>query len=169
MPVGVYPSILAGQDLTAALTSGQTITAWKAGSTSRATSATLAADPDLVIPVLANATYELGGYLIYSGAAVSTGDLQIELTPPTGPAVWWWSGSGKDNATLAPVLGTAQSSGNAAFGTAGATSMRSVVLQGSLITSTDSGSLTLLWAQATSSSTATVLYAGSRLSLRRLA
>lgn len=168
MPVAAFPNVLAGQSLTAALLTSPEITAWKVADTSRASVATLSADPDLVIPLVANAVYRFEAFLVFNGGTLASSDFQVQVNAPANASTFWWSAKGKDNNTLAPVLGSAQTSGNAAFGTSGTGSQREAEIKGFVATFT-AGNLSLFWAQATSNSTATTLKAGSHFLAKRIA
>lgn len=173
MPGGQYPVILAGQDLDAdtlqALTEYE---AWKTGTTSRASVVSLAADPDLVIPVAANAAYDVSGVLGYTaGGPISSGGaggIDFTLTAPAGSsggftATGWQLGS---SLAMGIFPFTAFGTGHALNGN-GATTCAAIVT-GTLITGTAAGSLALSWAQAGASGTATVLLAGCRLAVKRI-
>lgn len=174
MPGGYYPAVTAGQALTADLLQAFAgYEAWKTGTTSRASTVVLAADPDLVVPVAANATYDVEGVLGYTaGGPINSGGaggIDFTLTAPSGS-------SGGFTAT-GWQLGTSLSMGIfpfTAWGTAhalngnGATSC-SAFISGTLLTGSTAGSLGLSWCQAGASGTATILLAGCRLRARRIA
>jgi hypothetical protein len=167
MPVGQFPAIVAGEILTASLLQSFAPTyAYKATDLSRATFTTLTADPDLSIPTVANAVYEVNGYLNYEGGTIGASDIIIELT--SNGTLRYQILSADPSAGV--VIGnTFQGSGTKALATNGAGNLRAASLAGTLIAGGTAGSLTLLWAQNTSSATATILHAGSRLAIRRIA
>lgn len=170
MPLAVYPSILAGQDLTAALLSGQEQTAWKSGDTPRASATALTADPDLSAPLPASSVWKLHFQLIYE-AAHSPGDLNIQWALPSGSSLTWSvfnfgqaAGVGPGNLTLNTVTSSA-----VALAGAGAGTLVSATGTGLVKISSAEGSLTLTWAQFASSATPTIMHTDSNMTLRRVA
>lgn len=173
MPLGVYPSVLAGQDLTASLTSGQEWTAWKTGPTSRASTVTPTADPDLSIPVTAGVTYDVRGILAYTAdgpiASGNPGGIAFALAAPAGSAGGW--------SAVGNGLGTTLTVGMFPWTTWGVThalngngtAALAARIEGTLIVGATAGSLSLTWCQAWSDATATVLLAGCKLVARRVA
>lgn len=169
MPNGQFPAIFAGQPLTAALLQAfAPTTAYKAVDTSRPTFTTLTADPDLVISTAANAVYMFDAYLNFEGGTAGGSDLLIEMT---SNGTLRYQMSHADLAGNNGIAATATYQGGASVGltTNGAGVLRGASIRGSLLAGGTAGSLTLLWAQNTSSATATILHAGSWLSIRRLA
>lgn len=143
-----------------------TVTAFKATDTSRATNDTPAADPDLSLSVAASATYVLEGYLNYEGGTLGASDLQIVLHS-VGTLRYQVVGG---NPSAAPVIaGTIVGGEAVALGTTGATNLKAALIRGTIINASGSGTLALWWAQNTSNGTATILHAGSWISLRRIA
>lgn len=168
MPQGQYPTVLAGEVLTASLLQAFAPTvAYKAVDTSRATFTTLTADPDLVIPTIANAVYTVDAYFNFEGGTAGASDFNFEFTSngtlrfhiigPGGSAGTSWTGS------------TFTGSSPQIMVTNGAGSLRGARISGSLLAGGSAGSLSLLWAQSVSSATATILHAGSWLSILRIA
>jgi hypothetical protein len=159
-----------GEDITATnLNEMQPLNAYKPAQTSRASTTTLAADPNLAAPVVAAGVYEVECYLNYTGAAQGSGDLKFAFTGPSG-ATFTWSALGFAvsggfttpemicNNTLTSTRQVGSNSGSTV----------DCWIKGSLIVSSTAGTLTLTWAQNTSSSTATVLSAGCWLRLIRV-
>jgi hypothetical protein len=169
MPQGQFPVILPGMDYAAALIQSlASITAYKAGDTSRSNTATPAADPDLTLPVAANATYLVFGYVFATGAAISTADIAITFTGPAGSA-FHYTTLGYSTAAIATLaMSAARTSGNAAQGVNGSAASPILILA-EITTSGTPGSFALNWAQNTPNATATVLKAGSRLAAIRMA
>lgn len=173
MPSGQWPQILAGQELAAdLLQSFVSYEAWKTGPTPLTSTVTLTADPDLVIPVLASATYDISGVLGYTaGGPINSGGaggIDFTLTAPTGSsggftATGWQLGT-------ALVMGifpfTSFGTGHALNGN-GATSC-SALIEGTLIAGTAAGSLGVSWCQAGADTTSTILLTGSRLKVKRI-
>jgi hypothetical protein len=135
-------------------------------------STTPANDSQLVLPVLANATYEMDLDLIYAAVA-STGMLKLAWSGPTGAVMGWCtyglattSTTSSGSITMAhqaigdnPVLGSAAAN----------TTNVHCNPRGILTTSTTAGSLQFMWAQGASNASATIVKAGSRLKLKRVA
>lgn len=170
MPSGQFPAVLAGTILSAALL--QEIapwTAWKSADTPRSNTTTLANDPDLSVPVVANGSYLFLCGLFAAGAAISTGDLKVTFTWPAGGNGKWWS-AGFATASATPNFNVARtaSGSTVAFGVNGASSSGAILL-GSLLNGSTAGSLTLQWAQNTSNATATTLQANSGILVVRMA
>lgn len=147
-------SVLAGMDATAALLRGVApLGAVKPASTSRASTITLANDPDLAIALPQAGTYRVSGLLVYTaGQAVG---IQAGFTVTAGSVLW--SGTGVNPGTSS-TLGTG-TGGAQTFGGNG-TAVMPVWILGA-VTATAAGTLQLQWAQYYSSSGATVLQAGS--------
>ena len=145
---------------------GVTRTAFKPVDESVATSIVLQADDDLSIPVTAGATYSIDGCLIVTGDPA--GDLALTVTAPPGSAGGW--------TPTATTLGTTDGTGSVrmtrfdfgASSSMGATAAGVIVNpQGGVIAGAD-GMVTVQWAQAVSSATATMVRAGSWLRLTRM-
>ncbi|MFE4367950.1 MULTISPECIES: collagen-like domain-containing protein [unclassified Streptomyces] len=126
--------------------------ALKSADTSRASTATLAADNHLVVPVVANATYAVEAVVVWTNGG---GGMAIGWTGPSGATMVWTDNDGAGMQTI----GTTDT-----FSVTTGTS-----LKGALKTGTTAGSLTLRWAQGTSNAAATVLKSGCYLSARRIA
>ena len=145
--------------------------ATKPGDTSRASTTTLTADPDLSVAVDASKSYWLDILILYT-AASGSGDFKYTFGAPTG-AVFYGTAVVIAADTLVAAF-TYSPSGGATISTtelvvsagSGAIPVR---LSGVLTTSTTAGNLALSWAQNTSSGTATVVKAGSYMCLRRVA
>lgn len=146
---------------------------YKTGNTSRSNTITGTADPDLQLPVVANAVYTMEAYLIVSGDAGSgQGRINLDWSAPAG-AVGNWTGTLVDgNATAEPSavrqfandLTAARGSG-----TYGSGSDVGIMLRGLLVTTGTAGTYSLDWAQITADATATIVKAYSWLSLTRRA
>lgn len=168
MPNGQYPVITAGQDPTASLLQAfAPLAAWKLGDTSRSNTVTPAADPDLTIPVAASAVYELSCYWRYEGGTLGSADFAWKWSVPTGANLY--ATIANQSTAGAATVGGDQTTNTVTAGSAGAGNVRGVTLTGTVTTSATTGSVTLLWSQGTLNATATILHAGSRFSLRRIA
>lgn len=68
---------------------GDALWAYKTASTSRASTTTATDDPHLVIPVSANATYIIEGWILSSSAGTHDGDLKSTIIGPTDSTGRW--------------------------------------------------------------------------------
>lgn len=164
-----YPTILAGQKVTASLlTSMEMVTVVKAANQAVTSSTTLVNDNELFLSVAASAVYQLDGWIPYDGA-FSAGDFKTDWSVPTG-ATMLWSPNGPSTGGSAlytsntVAAGTTVSIGT--YGTGGAYTSASV--RGRLVTSTTAGTLQFKWAQNSSNATATTVYAGAWIRLLRV-
>lgn len=166
MPNGQYPSLVAGEAITASLLqSFLPIFAYKAVDTARTTTTALTADPDLSVTVPAAGTYFLDGYLYFEGGTLNASDFNFELLS-VGNLFYHLAGASPASAVL--IGNTYGGSQQIALGTNGLGNLRGAAIKGTVITAVP-GSLSLSWAQNTSSATATTLHKGSWLELRRRA
>jgi hypothetical protein len=143
----------------------QPIYVFKSANTSIASSTALTPDPHLIVPMVANAMYDMYGLLDYE--ADVTGDMKYQFTLPAGATMnFAWVGySGGDAATF---NGTNTSATVNTIGGGGAGAGRSNTLMGSIVMSSTAGNLGLNWAQAVSSATATILHKYSYIKLTRV-
>lgn len=173
--MATYPQILAGQRITAGLlTSMQPQQFWKSAHTDRASTTTVADDTDLMATLEANATYRIIFRLHY--AAIDAARFKTQWRVPSG-ASGTRTAVGPDQGV---ILSSTSSGGTGrwgvhAFTTActygtrdNAANLCSAVEE-AVVTTTSSGVLAIQWAQATASTTATRLGAGSSLFVERLA
>lgn len=180
-----YPTFLAGQILTATLlTSAQPVVALKNSDTSRSSVTTLAADPELTFPVLANAVYVVDGWIKYTGDPAA--DITLSWTVPTG-AIGEWSGWGVGNpiisangspgalvADTGSVRGymirpeSTDFTGSRGYGALSTTDTLAIHLTATLRVGSSDGVFALNWAQSSSSATATIVYTDSWLRLQRI-
>lgn len=143
--------------------------AWKTGTEAVTSSTTLQNDDNLVLAVVASAVYVVQWNLRMDGAAV--GDFKYAFTGPAGATLVWESRglAVADASNLAAIttdvaaIGTTVSHGTLATGTT-----TRVAGSGLLVMSSTAGNLQLQWAQATSSGTATNVFAGSWLKAERV-
>jgi len=175
--VATYPPISAGQRITAGLLTAMLPNVIvKPTTTARASTTTFANDPDLQTTLAANAQYYVEFRLM--AAALSTADFRTQWTVPTGasglkgvmgPAGGSTPDNNGDNLTVR--LGVHQ------FGTAvvyqGARNDNTLAFYvnewGVITTGAAGGTLALAWAQGTSNATATQLFGGSVMIVRRTA
>lgn len=176
--MSVYPDIRAGAHLSGdLLRSMLPPQVWKTTDESVTSSTTLQNDDDLALPVEANATYALSGFLVWTGN--ETGDIKFGFDFPASSTLHWGMVGPDDTSTGFNSGGTRgagewfvrinQTAGGSVIQFAGSTAPLMGLLEGTLFTGATAGTLQLQWAQFTSNGTATTLKAGSRMSLRRLA
>ncbi|WP_432010195.1 hypothetical protein [Streptomyces cucumeris] len=168
-----YPTLLAGQRMTAALLrSMQPQVARKTADTSRNSTTTTTADLHLFFAVEANAVYVWDAWLKYF--ADPAADITVDFTVPSG-ALGEWSGFAAGSATT-----TMQTAGYSIrtdsndvsqprnFYGASDTDL-TAILHGTLRVQSTSGTFSLDWSQGTSSATNTTLYTDSWMRLQRIA
>lgn len=137
--------------------------------TESVTSSTSLQDDDvLTLTPDANTVYELSGQIIYDGA--TGGDLKIGWTLPASSTFNYWASGVYTTAALYIDDQAFWDDGSATptFGGLGAGTTAAIALGGLLVMAGTSAAFTFRWAQGTSSGTATRVFAGSYLSLRRM-
>jgi hypothetical protein len=131
-------------------------------------STTLVNDNDLKHTVAADTTYHVRGIFHYT--ASTTGDIQFVWTGPSGASVTFVvtcvDSSTLDTATTSRIGSLPSSS--LAVGGRGTSFPGVIYWEGTLVTSSSSGTLQLQWAQNTSDGTATTVEAGSLLILTKI-
>ena len=145
--------------------------AYKTGNTSRSSTTSATADPHLTFTVEANTTYTLSGFLVYDG--LDTADLKFGFTAPAGTTGSWWPGaadSSMNALAFAPRWGalTDVTTSVMAVGAQGAGTILAAQPTGLVITSGTPGTFSLVWAQNSSSGTATIPRTHSWLRLDRM-
>lgn len=165
-----YPTILAGQRITASLLSSmQPQVVIKLADESRASTTTMANDSELSLSVEANATYALTSYIVYSQnlAAGASAGIAIGWSGPTSATLRWTSGgtSGPTATTTQDV--TAQPIGSTRSLPANLSTFMAAMVFGKLVTSSTAGTLYLQWAQVASDATPTIVRSDSWMQLRR--
>ncbi|MFJ3173799.1 hypothetical protein ACIPJK_23870 [Streptomyces roseus] len=167
--MAAYPTPYAGQRATADLLASMLpISVVKAADESVTSSTALQDDNHLILPMEANATYIVEGALFYDGQ-FNAGNLKLTWTLPTSATIYW--------APNAPALGgaaayasQATTTGTLSVGTYGTGGTKTTAsISATVITAATAGSMTLRWAQDTSSATATTIYAKSWLRAIRIA
>ncbi len=144
---------------------------FKPSNTSRVSTTTLANDPDLVLPLEANAVYKMELTAYYD--ADTAGDLKVGWAAPAATSIvevamglTIGAATGIDDQVYG---GPADSSPwMAIYGGIGAGVLAGLFVAGTVTTAGTAGNLTLQWAQGTSSATATILHAKSNLYLQRI-
>lgn len=148
---------------------GKTLFAAKPSNQSITSNATFADDADIQLAVAANATYLMNGVLKYEADAA--GDFATQWVGPAGAsAVGCTSGllvSATSDTNLY-VTGYTLSELHA-YGGRGAGNPRAAQVVGAVTTGSTAGTFKLQWSQYTSSTIATILYAGSFVVLQRVA
>lgn len=169
-----YPLFFVGQRLTATLLqSGTERVAYKAASTSRPSTTTRTADPDLSLTVEANALYRLTGELFWSSGASSAIGWKGAFTVPSGASGAWGlsalDNTGGSTSGLSDVTGIAREiSSETNAGVVASFSYSPTKFGGFVDTGATAGTLAFTWAQQTSSATGLVLEAYSFISLLRI-
>lgn len=145
-------------------------TAYKTSGTTRTSTTTLAADPDLTIASLPIGVYILDGFLAYDASTAA--DLALSWNLPTGATIVW-GGDGMGGTTSS---GTAAVMNRVLFVAAAGPSLGGIgvgsgsyALPKGLLTITTAGAVTLKWAQNTSDATNTTLQAGSFIRFTKIA
>lgn len=157
-----------GQIITAdRLNRRQPVQASKPGDTSRASTATSAADPDIVLVLKADTTYDLQGNL-YTTGGDNAGDFKYAWSwtntatvymGSVGPHNTITSGSQGDGEWIFRAGDSTSPSTDTPYATS--TAGLSVRVLDRIVVGSVDVTLTLLWAQGASNATATVLKAGS--------
>lgn len=180
-----YPSLAAGQRITGALLRSMLPqTARKTSDTPRSASTTATADPHLTFDVEANAVYTIHGWIKFDGD--TAGDLKVQLTVPSGALgefIAVGTGNNVVGSTAAPALqantqgatgylvrmesGDVNVSRN--YGALGAGVGLTLIVYATVRVGSTAGTVSIDWAQAASSATATDLFTDSWLEMRRTA
>lgn len=167
MPV---PTWSPGQDLSDSDVNNwlRPTTAVKTADTGRTSTTALVNDPDLVLAVSANATYRVLCYLNFDGGNLGASDLKVQWSvPSTATFRYQCEGAGTGGGYIGQV--TRFGSDIYAIGTLGAGNPCAAMMTGSLKVLANAGSIQLLWAQNTSSGTATTMRAQSFIEMQRIA
>jgi hypothetical protein len=174
-----YTLPVAGQTITAALWAelasyAVPITAYKAGDTNRASTITSTADPDLVIVLPANRTYEVEITMYVTSAANAAGDFRFALGWTNTATVTLGghgihisvaSGSSADLEALGIAADTTTPTSDIGIGAS--TTRTTVKGWATVVTGGSNVTLSLLWAQASSNANNTTLLTGSSIVARR--
>ena len=145
---------------------------YKTSATSRASTTTATADPDLVLPVEANCIYAVRGQLLV--AAGTTGDFKYTTVGPTSYVQRMMSFIyGNDQPLDAKMFAQdmwieGETPSFQCAGTTFSSQGRLVEMYGILITSGTAGNFSVDWAQITSDVTATTLHIGSWMTLQKV-
>ena len=145
----------------------------KLTTTSRNTTTTLADDPDLVLPLAANALYHLNGVIFYDGAtmAVNTdpGGLKWSFTVPAGTTGQYFAAHmNLSNAFTGAYALNWTDTGTAVTLGSGLSPGLAATFTGFIDTAGTAGNMTYRWAQNTSSGTNTKMLLNSYLTIQRI-
>jgi hypothetical protein len=169
--MATFPSIAAGQRITASLLNSMLpVTVTKTVNQSVTSSTTLVNDLELTLPVVANGTYLLDGFIDYDGQfGPGTGDIKFDWSLPSGATLRWGPLGNASNDTSQKYASNTNLTGNVltagTYGTGGA--HNAATPRGYVTVSSTAGNIQLMWAQNVSSATATSVYAGSWIRLTR--
>jgi hypothetical protein len=173
--MAVYPTILAGQKVTAdLLTSMQPLHAAKTANTSRASTTAVTADPELQLSVTANAEYIFTFYLRIGG--IQAGGIDIMMTTPSGASGSYsctrlTADASADTGQTEETRSSTRITYNVETEFSPVSTSANQVLEGSgrLIMGSTAGTFSVDWAQNASNATATTMHSDSWISLRRIA
>lgn len=155
--------VAAGSRLTAAMVRAVAPNAaYKASSQPVTSSTTLVADSALVIPVTANSIYMFEQVLFYQGGVQGSSDLKFNWALPAGSTMML-AGAGLTPAGV-QLSGIVKTSSGFQAGANGVGVQVSVYVFGTLSVGSSAGTCQLMWAQNTSSATATQILGGSIMS-----
>ena len=147
----------------------------KPSNTSVTSMSTMTADPDLSASVLANSKYVFEFLLVYESD--NSADIKFQLNAPSQSKVFAIgngisSGTTLSTAADSPMTIQYVHTVNSAFGSVGGIGAGVGVgyrLSGTLTTGAAAGTFALAWGQSFSTTNATILYAGSEMSLTKVA
>lgn len=180
-----YPQLAGGQRITGSLLRSMLPqTARKTADTARTATTAAVADPHITFDVVANAVYTFHGWVKYDGD--NAGDLKLQMTVPSGAlGEWtaWGTGNNVVGSSSAPALQvntqgaigymvrteTAEVNVSRNHGALGAGVGLTLLIYGTVRVGSTAGTVSLDWAQAASSATATDLFTDSWLEMRRTA
>ncbi len=164
-----YPVLRVGQRFTADLASSMLPDyAYKTGTTARTSTTTLASDPDLQLPVAADALYEMKLSVQFTGP--DTADVNIGWTGPAGCGMQWDIQTlGTGAAGYATDISGAYALGSTLVCGLLNSTAAPIVCTGFVDTAGTAGTLAFRWAQGVSNASAVTALAASFLRLRRVA
>lgn len=169
--MSTYPSIAAGQRITASLlTSMLPVFAYKTADESVTSSTALQNDDELFASLPANSTWSMTSYIQTNGANTGTGDIKIDFSVPAGATLKYTSFGTTTSSPAIQYEATVNSAGTArAVGTNGASPDMGMAMQALVTIGSTAGTVQFRWAQNTSTATATIVRAGSHLKFTRMA
>lgn len=130
-------------------------------------STTVQNDDALFLPVVTNASYLMFCYLDYEGGTGGSSDLKLSWASPASSTVRCQK-IHVDSSNATQVGVTDYTSLVVTARTAGAGNLQALSMIGTFVTTSTAGNLQLLWAQNTSSGTATIVHVQSYLALWRI-
>lgn len=136
--------------------------------TNRASTVTVAADPELVIPVNANTTYRLDALLFTAGP--DTADLRMTFTGPSGTTIQWTPRGPSSLVTGDPATLTLAQQGAGTEAIVGLYSVGAGIVspRGLVIVGATAGNVSLAWAQGTTNAVPVGLSSGSWMALTKI-
>lgn len=140
------------------------LAAVKTSDTSRASTTTLTADPELTVAIPSAGTWYLLCYLDFEGATSGAGGLTIQFS---SVGTLRYTIVNETFLGSADVGSTFSGGGTITIFTNGAGVLQGATIHGALVT-TVSGTITLNWAQVSSNATATIMHAQSAMMLWRI-
>ena len=141
------------------------LAAIKSADTARSNT-TIANDPDLQVTVAASAQYDIRACIRYKGGTNGSSDAQFQINVPASSSGFWMI-QRINISGLAVGFADANFGSPLNAGTNGTGNTMQAILSGS-ITTTNTGTVAVAWAQNISNGTATTVMANSTLVLQRI-
>lgn len=135
---------------------GQTQLVRKTADESVTSSTTLQNDNHLLLPVVANATYDLFLLCVFSGD--TAGDIKFAWSVPSGTVLRWVDQTGSSGLATDTDF----------YSAPGGTTQVGFQIWATVVTSATAGNIQFQWAQNTSSATATIVRTNSHLKMQRI-
>ncbi|MCX5234453.1 hypothetical protein OG824_04290 [Streptomyces prunicolor] len=129
----------------------------KTSDQSKTSTTTLGNDTQLLLPVVANATYSLFLLCIFSGG--TTGDIKFDWTVPSGTVLRWADQTGASGLNTDVDV----------YSAPGGTTQVAFQVWATVVTSSTAGNVQFRWAQNATDATATIVRTNSMLQLTRAA
>jgi hypothetical protein len=145
------------------------VVAYKTGDTSRASTTTNSPDPDLTLPVVANANYFLEAFLFFEGSATASQGIKWTWIVPTGATMRY-------HLICADTAGVAFSGTGATFtgsstgvsGSTGSGNLRGLSMKGTLFVGSTAGNAQITWSPNVNEAAVVTLHAQSSVMLTRI-
>lgn len=128
------------------------------GACAQSTGATLQNDDELIIPLQANESYVIDGFL-FMYASNASPDCKIAFTVPSGATMTlgYHANSGDNNTNIGTdILITSGTASTAIKSSGGATKENPIFISGCVVMGATAGNLTLQWAQNNNTAAQTV-------------
>lgn len=140
---------------------------YKTGDTSRVSTTTITADPDLAVSVIAGAVYLVSAFIPHTYNAA--GDFKFGWSYPAGASMPNWAADWRttDGTEVSGVFTDITST--VPITSASGTLNQPVWIHGLLTVGATAGTFAFAWAQNTSNAAATIVRAGAVLRLERIA